>query len=146
MNDSNDQERNRNVGRSKAVRLYVRDSLPFFLTALVLGIAVFALFNGRAGPQTTGPVASQVAVEEIADPRENPNALPKGFRQLLDRDSIAPVYDPTFEPAAESSWADNVLVIGLAINGDARAYPVGYLNRREMVIDTVGGLPILVSW
>ena len=73
-------------------------------------------------------------------------ALPAGFRQLLDRDAIAPIYDPVFVAAADSGWPDNALVIGVEINGDARAYPVGSLNRREMVIDTIGDVPVLVTW
>ncbi len=38
------------------------------------------------------------------------------------------------------------LVIGVAINGESKAYPVGTLNFREMVNDVVGGVPILVTW
>jgi hypothetical protein len=38
------------------------------------------------------------------------------------------------------------LVIGVEINCESRAYPVGPLNRREMVNDVVGGVPILVTW
>ena len=37
-------------------------------------------------------------------------------------------------------------MIGVAINGESKAYPVGPLNFREMVNDVVGGVPILVSW
>ena len=66
--------------------------------------------------------------------------------QLLPRDGIRPIYDPQFVPADESSFDDEELVMGVAINGDARAYPVGLLTRREMVNDTIGGTPVLVSW
>jgi hypothetical protein len=38
------------------------------------------------------------------------------------------------------------MVMGLEINGDARAYPTGMLRAREMVNDEVGGTPVLVSW
>ena len=72
--------------------------------------------------------------------------MPPGFRQLLDRDDIAPIYDPVFVSADGVDWNDGDLVIGLAIEGDARAYPVGFLNRREMVIDSVAGIPVLVTW
>ena len=36
--------------------------------------------------------------------------------------------------------------MGLAINGEAKAYPVEVLNFREMVNDVVGGVPVLVTW
>ena len=68
------------------------------------------------------------------------------FRQLLSRDGIAPIYDPQFVSAAKASFGDNDLVMGITINGESKAYPVGMLNFREMVIDELGGVPILVSW
>ena len=34
----------------------------------------------------------------------------------------------------------------VAINGEAKAYAIGPLNGREMVNDTVGGTPVLVTW
>ena len=72
--------------------------------------------------------------------------MPSGYRQVLGRDVIAPIYEPTFVPAADSPWDDDTLVIGVAIDGEAKAYPVSLLNRREMVIDSLAGIPILVTW
>ena len=37
-------------------------------------------------------------------------------------------------------------MIGLALDGEAKAYPVSWLNRREMVVDRIAGIPILVTW
>jgi len=36
--------------------------------------------------------------------------------------------------------------MGVAIQGEAKAYPVSVLRFREMVDDELGGLPILVTW
>jgi hypothetical protein len=36
--------------------------------------------------------------------------------------------------------------MGVAIRGEAKAYPVGLLNSREMVNDKLGRTPILVTW
>jgi len=66
--------------------------------------------------------------------------------QLLPRDGIFPIYEPEFTTAADSTFAPDELIMGLAINGDARAYPVGVLRSREMVNDVVGGTPVLVTW
>ncbi len=77
------------------------------------------------------------------------NELAEGeyrWSQLLARDAIFPVYDPEFAPANEAPYNDDELVIGVAINGEAKAYAIGPLNSREMVNDTVGGVPILVTW
>ena len=68
------------------------------------------------------------------------------WRQLLTRDGIAPIYDPRFLTAEEAYLDDKELVIGVEINGEAKAYPIGPLNGREMVNDVVGGIPILVTW
>lgn len=36
--------------------------------------------------------------------------------------------------------------MSVAIGAEAKAYPVGLLNSREMVTDELGGTPILVTW
>ena len=77
------------------------------------------------------------------------NELAEGeyrWSQLLARDSIFPIYNPQFAPAEQAPYDDNELVIGVEINGEAKAYAIGPLNGREMVNDTVGGVPILVTW
>ena len=68
------------------------------------------------------------------------------FDQLLGRDAIRPVYDPTFVSAEEAGLRPDELVMGVEIRGEARAYPVGYLNFREMVNDRIGPVPFLVTW
>jgi hypothetical protein len=37
-------------------------------------------------------------------------------------------------------------VVGLTINGETRAYPVHILNVHEIINDTLGGVPIAVTW
>ncbi len=86
------------------------------------------------------------AIDGTYDPVAAGEELPPGFRQLLDRDAILPVYVPRFVDAADAPWSDASLVIGVDLEGEARAYPVGFLNRREMVIDNHRGIPTLVTW
>jgi hypothetical protein len=93
-----------------------------------------------------GPPEVQGDEIDVYNPVEAGEALPEGFRQLLPRDAIAPVYDPEFVIAANADWSDRVQVIGIAVDGQAKAYPVSFLNRREMVIDQLDGIPLLVSW
>ena len=68
------------------------------------------------------------------------------FRQLVARDVIKPIYDPRFIPGKLESLDPGELVMGVEINGESKAYPVGPLNNREMVNDVVGGVPVLVTW
>jgi hypothetical protein len=42
--------------------------------------------------------------------------------------------------------AEDRLVVGIAINGDARAYPLQFIGYHHQVRDTVGGQPVLVSY
>ena len=84
--------------------------------------------------------------EDVYDPVRAGEETPAGFRQLLPRDAILPIYNPTFRTAADTEWPDETLVIGLELDGEAKAYPVSFLNRREMVIDWIGGTPVLVTW
>jgi hypothetical protein len=64
----------------------------------------------------------------------------------IPRDAIVPIYSPRFVPPDEATLRPKELVMGLEINGDARAYPVGMLRTREIVNDEVGGTPVLVTW
>ncbi len=43
-------------------------------------------------------------------------------------------------------WFDEEPVIGVVINGDARAYPVRILSLHEIVNDVVGGQPVAITW
>ena len=61
------------------------------------------------------------------------------------RDFLRPIYDPQFVSADAADLEPRDIVMGLDINGEARAYPVRLLNVREMVDDVVGGVPVLVT-
>ena len=70
--------------------------------------------------------------KQTYDPSRSGDQLPKGFRQLLARDAIRPIYDPEFVTAELTPWRDDTLVIGIEQDGDAKAYPVTFLNGREL--------------
>ena len=59
------------------------------------------------------------------------------------QDGIPPLREPKMIPAAQATWlADENVIFGLAINGDARAYPQRILAWHEMFTDTVGGTAV----
>lgn len=89
-----------------------------------------------------GPIAPPT---DSYDPVRAGETVPDGFRQLLPRDAILPVYNPRFRAAEAIDWDDDALIIGLELEGEAKAYPVSFLNRREMVIDWIAGTPVLVT-
>jgi hypothetical protein len=99
-----------------------------FRALVVLGLAIASCAPAiTSPPRVTGEVESSTPeATEVAEYTWN---------QLLMRDGIAPIYEPEFVPASEAGYDDDELVMGVAIDGEARAYPVGLLNGREMVND-----------
>lgn len=62
------------------------------------------------------------------------------------RDGIPALDHPPTVSATQADWADDDLVLGILAGGEARAYPIAVLNWHELVNDTLGGEPILVSF
>jgi hypothetical protein len=50
------------------------------------------------------------------------------------------------QPAARNHVAQNRLVVGLELNGEARAYPLQFIGYHHQVVDSVGGRRVLVSY
>ena len=63
------------------------------------------------------------------------------------RDCIRSIDYPRFVTADEADFlkADD-LILGIVIDGDARAYPAKILDHHEIVNDTVGGKPIAITF
>jgi len=63
------------------------------------------------------------------------------------KDGIPSIDDPRFVPVSEvTDLTDTEPVIGVTVNGEARAYPLGILTRHEIVNDTIGGVPVTVTY
>ena len=125
-----------------------RTGRVLWLIGLLMVAALFGAlaFGGPDRPEATETLGVLADPNEVYDPVAAGEDLPSGFRQLLRRDSILPVYDPVFTSAGQVDWPADGLVIGVAGSETAKAYPVTHLNSREMVIDSLDGIPILVSW
>lgn len=113
---------------------------------LIVGLAAGVFWFATAAEDVQAGAGHVQAPADVPDPVRLGEETPAGFRQLLPRDAILPIYNPTFVDAGSASWEEKALVIGVELAGEAKAYPVSFLNRREMVIDWIGGTPILVSW
>lgn len=95
-------------------------------------------------PADTSEVGSSPAAAPLNNPRvEVPDVF---VNWLLPWDGIRPIYDPQFASAAEAALDDGELVIGISIDGKAKAYPISVLRFREMVNDELAGIPTLVTW
>lgn len=119
----------------------------WLIGGLVASALAFALIvGGPDRPNATETLGLLAGPDEVYNPVSAGEPLPGGYRQLLRRDAILPVYDPEFTSADEVDWPNESLIVGVAGAETAKAYPVTHLNSREMVIDSLDGIPILVSW
>ena len=63
------------------------------------------------------------------------------------RDCIQSIDNPKFVAAGDAGFlAGDDLILGVVIDGDARAYPAKILDHHEIVNDTVGGMPIAITY
>lgn len=64
------------------------------------------------------------------------------------RDGIPSLVDPEFLSAELGGrrLAGDDRVLGISLNGEAKAYPIRILNWHELVNDKVGGRAVLVTW
>jgi hypothetical protein len=63
------------------------------------------------------------------------------------KDGIPSIDDPKFAEIQDSHFmSDSDTVIGLEINGEAKAYPIFILVWHEIVNDNVGGVPVSVTY
>ena len=140
--------------------------MPSWLTRCVLigvpllaAAVAFALLRPTSGdgqtsrrqntqPTTRAQESTNVALpEEVALPETPP---PPGLPILAarPRDTFRVIRKPWLLSANQGDImlvADEP-VLGLVIHGDARAYSTNQLNDHEMVLDDVGGTPVLVSY
>jgi hypothetical protein len=62
-------------------------------------------------------------------------------------DGIPALNNPTMLPAADAAYMEPwEPVFGIALNGDARAYPLRILDWHEMANDVVGGVPVSLAY
>jgi hypothetical protein len=126
--------------------MFARRAGLFADTVTVTGTsAAFAAADGT--PNASASPASDGTPEADATP-EAPASRRLEIVTLLPKDAIPAIFDPTFvEPAVADTWLrPDDQVIGVTINGESRAYGTAFLSSREIVNDTVGGRPIMVTW
>ena len=72
--------------------------------------------------------------------------LPREFKQLLPRGAIAAIFQPTFVAAKDARISDGEWVLGLVLDGQARAYSLTLLNSHEVVNDKIGQKKFAAVW
>ena len=105
--------------------------------------AVAATATASPESESANPTA------DTSTPAAEPTAEPEyEIVTLLPPDAIPAISNPSFLSAEEAGdqYGPDELVLGVEIDGDARAYSVPLLSRHEIVNDVVGGKPIAVTW
>ena len=72
--------------------------------------------------------------------------LPEGVEQILPRGKIAAVLEPEFVAADAAEISDDAWVLGVVVEGVAKAYSLNLLNRHEVVNDRSGGAAFAAVW
>ncbi len=74
--------------------------------------------------------------------------VPLDIISVLPKDAIRAILEPEFLSVVQAveQLSPEEPVLGVSIGGDHRAYPLGLLNRHEIVNDVVGGAPLAVTW
>ncbi len=131
-----------------------------FRSGAFLGIALLLLFVGAAPWARSAPKDLELVVEEDmsfirAGRGQKPFDVTRHLIPLAGimgggppRDGIPALTDPAFISAAEADekLKPSDIVIGVEFGGVAKAYPTGILTWHEVVNDTVGDKPVMVSW
>ena len=88
------------------------------------------------------------SLDDSDDSKEDVADLALRIVSLIPKDAIPAILEPRFISAqsAEDEINDTEKIIGVSINGEARAYPIDILSRHEIVNDVVGGESIAVTW
>lgn len=71
---------------------------------------------------------------------------PRGFKQILPRGRIAAVNEPEWVAAEQAKIPDDAWMMGVLIEGQARAFSFAIMNAHEVVNDTIGGTPYAAVW
>ncbi len=121
----------------------------------VVGFGLIFLLVGYVAWLATGGTGftgggGETVVIDRGDGSGSQVSEPQEFRivTLLGFDGIRSIEDPRFvtPDVADETYDPTELILGVEIDGDARAYSVPLLSRHEIVNDVVGGKPIAVTW
>ena len=68
------------------------------------------------------------------------------FQQILPRGAISAIVAPHYVPAQKALIGKNTWVLGITVNGQARAYSLNLLNFHEVVNDQNDSVAFAAVW
>ena len=137
-------------------------NLKYVLASIGVAIAIIAVFTITSF-SSSETVSISKESENVSSPEDLEVSVPEGIMITngqkhivpLDKiksggppkDGIPSIDNPKFVPVSESQFVpDTTFVIGLDINGEKRAYPLFIMVWHEIVNDSVGGVPVAVTY
>ena len=101
------------------------------------------------------PLSDSTCREDVPSALSDPNN--PGFQKLVEPasirsggpapDGIPSIDNPRFaDVSVVEELNEDEPVVAVSINGEARAYPIRILTRHELVNDTLGGVPVTISY
>jgi len=116
-----------------ALLLLVGGSVAYLLTRTQPPSSGGAEAGGGPGPDV--PVAADAGLD------------PDDIVEVIPPDGIPAIDEPSFVPVDEVGWlSDREPVIAIELEDEARAYPLQIMTWHEIVNDTVGGVPVAVTF
>jgi len=122
-----------------------------YIIALLLVGLVLAVFLLPQIRQSFLKLRSEtVTVQRNPDQGGNSGDAVQSFDiiTVLGKDGIPSIDNPRFVGPGEADQQMDSFkrILGVSINGDNRADPLNMLSRHEIVNDTVGSVPVAVTW
>ena len=122
-----------------------------YLIVIMLAVLVLAaLFLPQVRQLWLNVRAERVEISRSsqAAPGNGGETVSLNIVTVLGKDGIPAILNPELIPAEQATvqMEPEERVLGVSIDGDHRAYPLNLLSRHEIVNDTVGGVPVAVTW
>ncbi len=125
--------------------------------AIILSVAILyaydadgpteAAVNDLAPAFESGSTSSDYSSVTVTNGQKHTVPLDKIISGGPPPDGIPSIDDPKFAHAEEAEFmSGSDVVIGLEIEGEAKAYPLSILVWHEIVNDVVGGIPVAVTY
>lgn len=110
--------------------------------SLLLALLILPVAAGEDSPSAFR-LRKDPAVRTTVDLDE----VQEGTSAAEPRDAIPAIRKPEAAKAEDATWVrDEDRVLGISVNGEARAYPLRLLEAHEVVDDTVGGVPVAPNY
>ncbi len=68
------------------------------------------------------------------------------YEQILPRGGIAAIVKPRYVSAAKADIDDDSYILGVVVEGQARAFSLNLLNQHEVVNDSIGAVDFAAVW